>query len=471
MLAKMSSFFHLLKTFDPNSLGFRLTFGIALLSSLGLGSVALWMSWKMENLLMTTHKETVNYVAERFPHDVQIYREMVTLEKGIQKTINNLSSQKYIFWFKNNENKIVGKSAYFTNSFININSDISLDPKVITINDDYWLICGIFFNFNDELPGKLYIAQNVTNEKILFTHLIRSLTIATIIATSVMICAIALYVTYLLKPLEEICEVAENVSADDLKQTSINFKDAPSEVKKLSDSLEKMLIRLGESWDNQQQLLSNVSHELRTPLTIISGYLQSILRRGDNLNSIQKEALLVMTSETNRTIKMLEDLLNLARVESGNIALHLEIFVVNDLIREIIAIAQQYSQRKINLEENSCNLKIKVDSDRFKQICLNLIDNALKYSPEDKEITIKIKNGKSVAVEFQDYGRGIPLSQQNRIFERFYRLDEARNREVGGTGLGLAIVKSLVVAMNGEITLYSQPEKGSIFIINFPQVL
>jgi signal transduction histidine kinase len=469
MLIKITPNISTIKNIDVNSLRFRLTLGVALVSAFGLGSVAFWMNWKMQNLLIMTHKQTVNYVANRFPHDVEIYSEMVSLEVGIQKTIKNLSDHKNLFWFKNNDNKIIAKSSYFYPQLADLN-DISSSPQVVVIDKNYWLICGIPLNVNQQLIGYLYIAQNITNEQTLFTHLINSLTIATIIAITIMIMAIAYYISCSVKPLEKICDVAENISADKLKEVSINFKNSPSEVKKLAQALENMLMRLGQSWDNQQQLLSNVSHELRTPLTIVSGYLQSTLRRGENLTCVQKEALSVAVSEANRTVQLLEDLLDLARADNGNIHLQMDILTVNDLIREIIAMAQQYRTRNINLTEKNSNITIKVDRNRFKQICLNLIDNAIKYSPENTDINIILKEDKSAIIEIHDQGIGIPLSFQNRIFERFYRVDEARNRDTGGTGLGLAIVKSLVTTMNGKISLVSQPEKGSIFTISFPLV-
>lgn len=452
-----------------NSLKIRLTLGVAFLSGLGLGGVAFWMNWKMENLIITTHKETVNYVTNRFSHDVKLYSEMVSLDVAIEKTINKLSDHKNIFWFKNQDNKIVAKSFYFYPQLTNINK-VNTNPQVVNFDNNSWLVCSIPLNINEKLMGYLYIAQNITNEQILFTHLINSLTLITILAITILIISIASYICYSLKPLEKICDVAENISADQLKEVSINFNHSPNEVKKLAESLEKMLIRLGESWENQQQLLNNVSHELRTPLTIVSGYLQSTLRRGDNLTSVQKEALSVAVSEADRTVQLLEDLLDLARADNGNIQLKMELVIVNDLIREIIAIVEQYQQIKINLIEENCAIKIKVDRNRFKQICLNLIDNAIKYSPDNQEIAIKLTIKNSAIIEIIDQGIGIPLPLQSKIFERFYRVDEARNRDTGGTGLGLAIVKTLVNIMNGKISVISGVEKGSIFILTFPLI-
>ena len=431
MLAKIGSRIPKLNKMDFNSLRVRLTLGIALLSSLGLGSVAVWMSFRMEHLLLMTHVETVESVARTFPHDVEIYSEMVSTEEGIQKTIKNISNRKNLFWFEDDENKIVAHSPYFS-AELAANHEISAIPKLVFLDDEYWLMCGIEVDINKEYMGNLYIAQNVTNEQILFTYLIRSLTVTTTVAVTIMLIAIAYYISYSLKPLEN------------------------------------MLTRLGQSWDSQKQLLSDVSHELRTPLTIVSGYIQSTLRRGNNLTSVQQEALSVASSEADRTIKLLEDLLALARADNGAVHMNFEEVVVNDFMREIIAMADQYSTRVINLSEEKSNLKLKVDRDRFKQICINLIDNAIKYSPEETQIDIKIKTENSeVKIEFIDRGYGIPLAQQHRIFERFYRVDEARNR-AGGTGLGLAIVKTLVNGMNGEITVASNPDQGSIFTLEFP---
>ena len=467
MLAKILFPLSKINKIHLNSLKVRLTLGIALLSSLGLGTVALWMSWRMQYLLMMIHKETVESVSMSFPRDVEIYSEMVSTQVAIQKTINHLSSQKNLFWFKNQEETIIAKSPYFYTQLAQ-NNQISTTPKLILIDQEYWLMCGIPININQEFMGHLYLAQNVTNEKLLFGYLIRGLTITTIVVVTIMITALTFYIAYFLKPLEKISNIAENISADQLQEVSIDFHKSPDEVKKLAETLEKMLIRLGQSWQTQKQLLSDVSHELRTPLTIVSGYLQSTLRRGDNLTSIQQEALSVASSEAERTIKLLEDLLELARADNGIINLNFEVVIINNLIKEIISMAQQYSHRNINLSEQKSNIKLKVDRDGFKQICLNLIDNAIKYSPENSEIDINIKaDNSTITIEFCDQGFGIPLTQQNRIFERFYRVDEARNR-AGGTGLGLAIVKTLVTAMNGEITVSSQINKGSIFSVKFP---
>jgi hypothetical protein len=130
--------------------------------------------------------------------------------------------------------------------------------------------------------------------------------------------------------------------------------------------------------------------------------------------------------------------------------------------------SQQVSQRKIVVQLPPQLVEVETDRDRAKQVLINLIDNALKYSPETEPVTVAvIPAGEKVLIEVRDRGDGIALHHQTRIFERFYRVDEARTRS-GGTGLGLAIVKTLLEQMGGQITLRSQPNQGSTFIVTLP---
>jgi signal transduction histidine kinase len=144
-----------------------------------------------------------------------------------------------------------------------------------------------------------------------------------------------------------------------------------------------------------------------------------------------------------------------------------ENILLNDLIQEVGGMSQQYSTRTINLELVKDLVVIRADNHRLKQVLLNLIDNALKYSEPETPVTVKLtRQNHRAIIQVCDRGLGIPLQQQGRIFERFYRVDEARNR-AGGTGLGLSIVKTLVEGMGGSISLRSELNQGSIFTISF----
>jgi signal transduction histidine kinase len=165
---------------------------------------------------------------------------------------------------------------------------------------------------------------------------------------------------------------------------------------------------------------------------------------------------------------LLQDLLDLARADSGYAHYYLEPVVLNDLASEVLGMAEKFSNRAIQVEATGKVTAI-VDRDRLKQVLINLIDNAVKYSEPDQTITLSLEQTDHHAtIQVGDRGVGIPLQDQSRIFERFYRVDEARARATGGHGLGLAIVKTLVEGMNGSITVRSKPGEGSVFAIVLP---
>jgi hypothetical protein len=230
-----------------------------------------------------------------------------------------------------------------------------------------------------------------------------------------------------------------------------------------------MLARLSESWEQQRQFVSNVSHELRTPLTIVHGYLQSVLRRGTNLTEPQREALETAGSEAERIIRLLQDLLDLARADSGHMHFHIESLVLNDLVATVAGMAEQYNNRPIVIEAVPSAISVRADRNCLKQVLLNLIDNAVKFSDPSQPVTLKLDQlGEQAIIQVCDRGLGIPLQHQTRIFERFYRMDEARARSTGSYGLGLSIVKTLVDGMGSNVTVRSKLGEGSTFTVTLP---
>ena len=458
--------------FDGNSLKVRLILGIALFSTLGVGGLAVWISARMQYLLVTTHKDNIKYIAERFPKDVAVYSDMVTLEEGVQRAIDNLSDENKLLWVKKDSSVTARSEALgqpeISDVLLSL-QNVSAIPQVQDLSGRYWLTCASPLEVNNVNLGEFYIAQDITQDQQMLLRLLRSLTAATAIATMIMIAAIAFYVERSLRPLKKIGQIASKISVDELAEARILLQNPPSEVKELAETFEQMLMRLSESWEHQRQLLSNVSHELRTPLTIVCGYLESTLRRGSNLTEMQKEALSTAATEAHRTVQLLQDLLDLARLDSGEMQFQLQPVPVCEAIAEVVDMAKQYSSHQF--VNNSCNKNppiVAADPRRLKQVLLNLIDNAIKYSPVEEPITISASQDKQyTSIIISDRGSGIPLQQQTRIFERFYRLDEARHR-ADGTGLGLSIVKTLVEGMGGKITLQSRPGEGSSFILTFP---
>jgi two-component system phosphate regulon sensor histidine kinase PhoR len=219
----------------------------------------------------------------------------------------------------------------------------------------------------------------------------------------------------------------------------------------------------------RRDFIANVSHELRTPLTSIQGYAETLLDSGGNGNT--REFLEIIRKNAARMSRLTEDLLTLARVESGETEFSLQPHPAADLLRE----AQQNFQETLKssgmeLEvAESTPASVQADDDAIQQVLTNLIDNAAKYGAAGGRIVLgahEVENG----VEFyvRDFGAGIASEHLPRLFERFYRVDKARSRESGGTGLGLAIAKHIVLAHGGRIRVESTLGHGSTFFFTLP---
>lgn len=245
------------------------------------------------------------------------------------------------------------------------------------------------------------------------------------------------------------------------------MSDFPSRISGTSAneaSAKKPMVSLTEVQKQQRQLIGNFSHELRTPLSLVYGYMQSIYRRNENLTDLQKNALEIAMFEMKHTIQLLQESLDLARLDSHAICLRCEPVLLNRLVSEAIACSSQGKSREIIVESKETNISVLADAERLEQVLLRLIDNAMKYS--DTAITIRLENlGDDVAIGICDRGCGIDLEDQINIFSPFYRVDPSRNRSTGGVGLGLAIAKVLVEGMGGTLNVYSKLGEGSIFKI------
>lgn len=460
---------------DPFSLRVRLSAGIATICAVGLGSVAVWTSWQMQQILIDTHKQSIEYIAERLPHDVELYSEMLPMEAGLVKAINNLATAHTLLWIKGIDGKILVASVALENSTDRTTAALMslthmpLRPQIYAVNGSYFVLYSNSLQVKGRAVGELFVAQDITRDQTMFLAVVWSLGISSLLSVVVITVAIALYIQRSLQPLRQLSQLAGMISPDDLGTARLQLVNAPSEVKELAQMLDTMLSRLSQAWEQQRQFVSNASHELRTPLTIVHGYLQSVLRRGTNLTEPQQEALLTAAAEAERTIRLLQDLLDLARTDTGRLHLHMESLMLNELVVEVAAMAEQYSNHSITVEAVVDFIEVKADRNRLKQVLLNLIDNAIKHSDSSQPVKLKLNQlaGQAV-IQVCDCGCGIPLPEQARIFERFYRVDEARDRSSGGYGLGLAIVKTLLDSMDGNVTVRSKLGEGSTFTVTLP---
>jgi two-component system phosphate regulon sensor histidine kinase PhoR len=219
----------------------------------------------------------------------------------------------------------------------------------------------------------------------------------------------------------------------------------------------------------RRDFVANVSHELKTPVASISGFAETLMNESDPRNV--KEFSQTIYDEAIRLSKLIDRLLELSRLESGKSGLNITNVNIVRLIEDTIELIKLDNRAaRINFIKPAGQVLVECDKDLIVQILLNLLDNALAYSPEGETVTISLMDeGDRVRIQVIDKGEGIPENEADRVFERFYRVDKARSRKTGGTGLGLSIVKHLVENHNGITGVESSPGKGSNFFFVLPK--
>lgn len=230
----------------------------------------------------------------------------------------------------------------------------------------------------------------------------------------------------------------------------------------------------------RKEFVSNISHELRTPLTSVKSYVEALSDGAWQDKEIAPQFLKVVQDETERMIRMINDLLSLSRMDAGTTKLNLEYVNINELFNYIlnrfdmiIKKEEDPKKKKYTIERffTKKDLWVEIDTDKFTQVIDNIMNNAIKYSPDGGVITARLlETHNHVIMSISDQGLGIPRKDLSHIFDRFFRVDKARSRKQGGTGLGLAISKEVVNMLGGQIWVDSVEGKGSTFYISLPYV-
>ena len=271
----------------------------------------------------------------------------------------------------------------------------------------------------------------------------------------------------MLAPLDTIIEAAARVtSANDLSMR-IPYDGSQDEIGRLTQVFNQLMERLEDLFRNQQRLLADVSHELRTPLTSIRGNVDLMRYIG----MADKESLDAIDEEAERMTRLVNNLLTLARAEVGGLPIRHEIVELDTIFLDVYNTVIMLNRPVKLLVKEVDQVRVLGDPDRLKQLILNLVENATKYTPAGGTVTISLTKTSHVGrVVVTDTGVGIPADALPNIFDRFYRVDKARarTRTQGGSGLGLAICKSIVDAHGGGITATSEVGKGSTFTVTLP---
>ncbi len=272
----------------------------------------------------------------------------------------------------------------------------------------------------------------------------------------------------ILGPIDRVTMTARKITrARDLGRR-IDVPTTADEMGRLAMTFNEMLARIEELFRAQQRFVADVSHELRSPLTAVRGNLD-LLKRGAADDAADREQMIeAMDSEIARMSRLVDDLLLLARQDSG-VPMAKQPIELDTLLLEVYRQAQVIAKGVLVTLGAEDQAIIVGDRDRLKQVLLNLVDNAIKYTPQGGKVTLSLtKETDWVKIAVHDTGIGIAPENIPNLFDRFYRVDKARSRDAGGTGLGLSIAKSVVDAHNGRIVVESQLGKGSTFTIWLP---
>jgi len=322
-------------------------------------------------------------------------------------------------------------------------------------------------------PGGYVFGQNVEAE--LLGQLNQALLSAALIAGGLALILALLLAFYLLRPVRELTRAATRMSEGDLTQrVRVGGKD---ELATLGKAFNHMAASLEEGEQRRQSMTADIAHELRTPLAVQRANLEAML---DGVYPLTTKNLGPVLEQNQLLTRLVADLRTIALADAGELDLNILSTDLNRIVSSVVERFRPQSDRQqisLGIELDAACPVLEADRDRIEQILINLLNNALRYTPEGGEIRISTScntqtagqiAGQFALVEIRDSGSGIPPDALPHIFERFYRVDRSRSREEGGTGLGLAIARKLAEAHGGTLIAANNPEGGALFRLSLP---
>ncbi|MDY3762594.1 MAG: HAMP domain-containing sensor histidine kinase, partial [Candidatus Ventricola sp.] len=274
---------------------------------------------------------------------------------------------------------------------------------------------------------------------------------------------------WLTRPVAALTAGVEQISRGDFK--SRVHVAGRGEMAKLAETFNLMSERLENLDNSRNQFVSNASHELKTPLATIKILVESMLYQDDMPPELRQEFLTDINREIDRLSSVVGDLLTLVHIDSHKLRLRREMMVFAETVRESVKRLQPLAKKRgqeISVEiTDPCEMF--ADPGKLAQVCYNIIENAIKYTPDGGKITVRLRRmGRDAVLDISDTGVGIPEEDLAHVFDRFYRVDKARSRDTGGTGLGLSIVQQIVRLHAGSVTVQSKRGEGTTFTVQLP---
>jgi signal transduction histidine kinase len=323
---------------------------------------------------------------------------------------------------------------------------------------------GMPFRFEGEQHA-IFMQFSAQNENIINRMLLLILILGLLIGS---LC-ILIVARYLVKPIQTLTEANKRIAKGDF-DVEIKTKRA-DEMGILTQSFNEMASELKQLEQMRQDFVSNVSHEIQTPLTSISGFAMAMKNSSLVAESDRNYYLDIIIAESGRLSRLSDNLLKLASLDSDHHPFEATMYSLDEQIRQIVVTCEpQWSAKGIQIDLNMDNpLRITADRDQLNQVWMNLLGNAIKFTPEGGQIAIQItQSQEEIVFSITDTGIGVAPDQLNAVFERFYKTDSSRNRSTAGNGLGLAIAKKIVTLHHGSIEMTSQLGKGTTVFVRLP---
>lgn len=299
------------------------------------------------------------------------------------------------------------------------------------------------------------------------SQLLMILGVVILIAIAIANTKFILFTSVVVKPLKALTAATRKIAKGDY---SINLQTkSKDELGVLSEQFQLMAHELSQVEKMRQEFVSNVSHEIQTPLASISGFVSILQKSG--LDEVEhRRCLNIIRHESMRLSRLTENMLRLATIDSEHYTFHPSLVRLDRQLRRIVVAAEpQWGAKRLNIHLELLNTAIYADEDLLSQVWLNIFSNSIKFTPEGGDISIELQSrNREIGVVLRDTGIGITEEDRMRIFERFFKADQSRNREAGGSGLGLAIVKRVVELHGGRVEVDSTAGKGTAVTVFLP---
>ena len=420
-------------------------------------SLHTWLLNEEESKVKRTRDDLTSFLAEQGPN---VTIQQIQQNTGLMNSIVDREQTVRLFNVDGIEILRINnasKRAPITNDMEIIQMTID-KTSVFVANEP--IRVGLFY-------GYLQVVHPLTKYQSLMNYLLTAMLIAGLGAL-ILSASIGYYLaSYLMKPLHELRTSMKSVMDKGFNEQIQLSYTSHDEIGDLLKMYNAMMNELQISFTQQQQFIADASHELRTPIQAIEGHLSLLKRWGKNDPEILEESIDTSLTEIVRMRKMIEELLELARREEKSEDSQANVgYVIEGVIADM---EQLYPEARITVSKYGNIGPIFMTENALRQIVRNIIENAIRYCEKTPEVKIQIeKDGDCASIQIKDNGIGIAEENLPYIFDRFYRVDEARNRQIGGTGLGLSITKMLIGKYNASIDVKSEKNVGTVFFVKIP---